>query len=595
MSPARLAIDALRERIRSRQPVVGAAVGSGMTAMAAEEGGADLLMVLNAGYFRLQGCGSMAALMPYADANRLTWEIATHHILPRLRGTPVFLGTCAQDPGLILHDHLERVRQFGLAGVTNFPSVGFIDGRYREALEEAGLGYAREVALVSAARRAGLLSIAFCFTPEEARAMAEAGADILNIDLGFAEWRDLGSDAHQEALDRAVVHVSRILDAVEPVRPRPLPVVYGGPVLLPRDSALVYQRTGALGYIGGSTVERFPAAPLIRQTVQEFRQAALDAAGERRGGRAAPERLGALVGAGTAMRRVFDTIRRVAETDVPVLITGESGTGKELAAREIHRLSRRRHRPMVCWNCGALTDSLAMSELFGHERGAFTGATGRHLGKFEQADNATLFMDEVAELPLPVQASLLRVLQEREIVRVGGEGTVSVNVRLIAATNRDLRTLVNEGRFRLDLLYRLNTIVLRLPPLRERREDIAPLVRELAREFGQRHGVPAPSIPRAVMDALTAHAWPGNVRELRNAVERCVILGGGEPFRTEWLDDLFAAAAPGEGPGTRRPRAQADRQTLLREALARNNGNKAAAARDLGVTRKTLYAWLRKG
>jgi len=295
------------------------------------------------------------------------------------------------------------------------------------------------------------------------------------------------------------------------------------------------------------------------------------------------------------MQQLFETIRSVAASDAAVLIEGESGTGKELAAREIHRLSHLHARPLVSWNCGAMTEGLAMSELFGHERGAFTGATRAHSGRFELADGGTLFMDEVTDLPLAVQASLLRVLQEKEIVRVGGEKAIGVNVRLIAASNKDFKELIPAGRFRLDLYYRLSTVVLRMPPLRDRQEDIPFLVWELAQEFSQKYGCPAPRIPDSVMNALARHPWPGNIRELRNVVERVFLLGRGKSFSRAWFEEMFAAdRAVGEklAPAVTAPHSLAARREMLQDSLARHGGNKTAVARELGVTRKTIHKWL---
>ena len=561
--------EVLATLIRHRVPIVGAAVGSGMSAAAAEAGGADLIMVLSAGHFRLQGISSAAALLPYANANDLTWEIATRHVVPRVRETPVFLGVCAQDPTLALDTHLDRAIQYGLAGVTNFPTVSFFGGEYREGLEAGGEGFEREVEMLARAREKGLLAIGFC------------------LNLAWAECRDLDAAQHQAALDRAIAAIHGMTAAAQAAGPLPYCVAFGGPVLLPQDTAQVYQRTAVVGYVGGSAIERFPTAGAITQTVRELKHAAQ--AGKR------VDRLGALIGTGPAMQQVFETIRSVAASDATVLITGESGTGKELAAREIHRLSHLHAQPLVSWNCGATTESLAMSELFGHEKGAFTGAVRAHLGKFELAQGGTLFMDEVTELPAAVQASLLRVLQEREIVRVGGEKTIGVTVRLIAASNRDFQELIPAGRFRLDLYYRLGTIVLRMPPLRERPEDIPFLVREIAQEFSQKYGTPAPRIPDSVMAALARHSWPGNIRELRNVVERLFLLGKGKTLSRAWFDEIFAAdRAVGEG----LPAAHlsiAARRERLSEVLARHQGNKTAAARELGVTRKTVHKWLRKG
>lgn len=580
----------LRKTLADRHPLIGAAVGSGMTAAAAEEGGVDLLMVLSASYFRIHGTSSAAALLPFASANTLVWETALHHVLPRIHRTPVFIGTCAQDPTLDLAQHLSRAQQYGLVGITNYPSVSFYEGRYREAVEAAGLGFDREVDMLTRARQVGLLTIGFCLSAPEARTLAAAGVDILCLNLGIAEWRTLDVAEHQAALDRAIESIRTMIDAAKSAAPNPYCVIFGGPVLLPQDTAQVFQRTEALGYLGGSAVERFPTAGAVTQVVREFKH--VTKAGKKM------NRLGALIGTSPAMQQVFETIRAVAASDAPVLILGESGTGKELAAREIHRLSHLHAKPLVSWNCGAMTESLAMSELFGHERGAFTGATRAHSGKFEMADGGTLFMDEVTDLPLSVQASLLRVLQEKEIVRVGGEKSIGVNVRLIAASNKDFRELIPSGKFRLDLYYRLSTVALRMPPLRDRQEDIPFLVWELAQEFSQKYGCPVPRIPDSVMTVLSKHPWPGNIRELRNVIERVFLLGRGKSFSRAWFEDLFAAdravdekLAPASAA---QPVSLAARREKLEETLARHGGNKTAAARELGVTRKTIHKWLKQ-
>ena len=427
---------ATREILRQRKRLIGAAVGSGMAAIAAEGGGADLLMALSAGYFRSQGCSSMAALLPFANANRLTWDVTVCHILPSVRRTPVILGVCAQDPTVDWNTLFRDAQEHGIAGVTNFPSVGFLDGQYRAALEETGLGMAAEDRMLAAAKKFGLLTIGFCFNLSEAQGMAECDVDIVNLDLGFAEWRQTEATAHQAALDRGVALINEVTNGLKQAGRDTYTVIFGGPVVFPQDLEQVFQRTGIQGYIGGSTVESFPAAPTIVHTVREFKQAAA---------RSYKHRLGAITGTSTGMQELFERIRRVAQSDAPTLIVGESGTGKELVAREIHRQSLRAAQPLVCWNCGATTETLAMTELFGHEKGAFTGATRAHTGKFETANGTTLFMDEVADLPPSVQASLLRVLQEKEIVRVGSQRTVPVDVRLIAASNKDFVAMIQSG------------------------------------------------------------------------------------------------------------------------------------------------------
>ncbi|HXY41223.1 MAG TPA: sigma 54-interacting transcriptional regulator [Vicinamibacteria bacterium] len=240
-----------------------------------------------------------------------------------------------------------------------------------------------------------------------------------------------------------------------------------------------------------------------------------------------------IVGRSGSLRRVLDAIEQVAPTESPVLLLGETGTGKELVAQEVHRRSRRRERPFVTVNCAALPASLIESELFGHERGAFTGAERRTAGRFEVADGGTLFLDEIGELPPSVQAKLLRVLQSGELERLGSSRTIRTDVRLVAATNRDLPQAMREGHFRQDLYYRLGVFPIRLPPLRERREDIPLLVWHFIAGKRERLGRSVGAVPQRVMEAFCAHAWPGNVRELENVVERALILSDGETLAAD--------------------------------------------------------------
>jgi len=235
----------------------------------------------------------------------------------------------------------------------------------------------------------------------------------------------------------------------------------------------------------------------------------------------------AIAGDSTALRRALEQVECVAATDSTVLLFGETGTGKELFASRIHELSARRAKPMICVNCGAIPSTLIESELFGHEKGAFTDAVDRHIGRFEMADRSSIFLDELGELPLEVQVKLLRVLEERQIERLGSVKPISINTRIIAATNRNLEPRIAEGRFRADLFYRLNVFPIRVPSLRERAEDIPLLVWRFIEEFAPRFGKQIEEVPLENMAALQRHTWPGNIRELRNAVERAMILARG--------------------------------------------------------------------
>jgi transcriptional regulator with GAF, ATPase, and Fis domain len=253
------------------------------------------------------------------------------------------------------------------------------------------------------------------------------------------------------------------------------------------------------------------------------------------------ERGGEIVGASAAIRDALETIRQVASSDTTVLLVGETGTGKELFARELHAQSARAGRSMVTVNCGAIAPGLIESELFGHERGAFTGAVQRRVGRFEAADHSTLFLDEISELPLDGQVKLLRALQEQEVERVGGTRPIHIDVRVVAATNRDLERDVADGRLRPDLFYRLNVLPIRVPPLRERREDIPRLARHFMAHFERTLGKHLTAIDADSLRRLQAHSWPGNVRELRNVIERACILARGPVIS---IDRPFAAVTP---------------------------------------------------
>ena len=305
-----------------------------------------------------------------------------------------------------------------------------------------------------------------------------------------------------------------------------------------------------------------------------------------------------LIGRSRPMTKLLETVALVAPAEATVLITGESGTGKEMIAGAIHFNSPRREGPFVKINCAALTETLLESELFGHEKGAFTGADRRKEGKFRQADGGTLLLDEVSEMSLAMQVKLLRVLQEREITRVGGEEVIRIDVRLIAATNRDLIKIVEAGRFREDLYYRLNVVNLEVPPLRERQEDIPLIAQHYLKLFADKnHKIIKGFTPQA-MDRLLKYAWPGNVRELINAVERCVVLSRSEYLTEEELIFLKGKAAPEEPQAQIEPAVGASsleevEKDAILKILKMTGGNKSEAARQLGITRRTLHKKLK--
>jgi formate hydrogenlyase transcriptional activator len=292
------------------------------------------------------------------------------------------------------------------------------------------------------------------------------------------------------------------------------------------------------------------------------------------------------------LKRVLDAVEQVASTDATVLITGETGTGKELIARAIHRRSPRARGPLVKVNCAAIPPTLLASELFGHERGAFSGAVERRKGRFEQAHGGTLFLDEIGELPQEMQVLLLRVLQEREFERLGGTRTLQVDVRLVAATNRDLAEDVRAGKFRSDLYYRLNVFPVHVPPLRERTEDIPPLVAHFAEKYGERFGRKISRIERKTLDVLQAHRWPGNVRELENTIERAVILSRNGALSVD-VGMLHGAAAemPSAEPASSEERSAIE--AALRASRGKVSGEDGAAIK-IGIPASTMEFRIKK-
>jgi two-component system NtrC family response regulator len=299
------------------------------------------------------------------------------------------------------------------------------------------------------------------------------------------------------------------------------------------------------------------------------------------------------------MRNVLEIAGQVAARDSTVLLTGESGTGKELLAKAIHQNSLRAGKPFITVNCGAIPESLAESELFGHRKGSFTGASSDRAGKFEAANEGTVFLDEVGELALPLQVKLLRVIQEREVDKIGSPHPVKVNVRMLAATNRNLRNLVEDGSFREDLYYRLSVVAIELPPLRERRDDIPLLARHFLKQYADRYGIPDLSVSEDAMEKLIHYIWPGNVRELQNVIERMAVLAKNSVLQVDDLpEEIRRAESRVASIGLKLPEAGIDleevEKEILLQALERHDWNQTHAARYLNISRKTLIYRMEK-
>jgi len=340
----------------------------------------------------------------------------------------------------------------------------------------------------------------------------------------------------------------------------------------------VWQENPAQAFRPADPVSQFEVAKVSSRSSQAF---------------AVPDAFEGLIGSSEAIQRIKKQVRTVAPTDSTVLLEGETGTGKELVSRAVHTLSQRKHRTLIKFNCAAIPHGLLESELFGHERGAFTGAVARKLGRFELADQGTLFLDEVGEIPLELQVKLLRVLQEQEFERLGGTQTQRVNVRLVAATNRNLAEMVSEQEFRSDLYFRLNVFPITLPPLRERTEDIPLLAEHFLQEYSRRMDKRIDTIPESTMQSLQRHPWPGNVRELQNFIERAVILSTGSILHAPLEDLKISADTPPDAVVTLRQAESSHILKILRQTNWVLGGPRGAAIR-LGLKRTTLVSKMRK-
>jgi two-component system NtrC family response regulator len=355
-------------------------------------------------------------------------------------------------------------------------------------------------------------------------------------------------------------------------------------------------KENALQAIGAGAYD-FLSKPIDTDELKVILKRAAYVAGLERDYRAAQQKLSGdsfegMLGSSPQMQDVFKSIRKVATTDAPVLILGESGTGKEMAAVAIHNLSRKREGPFVAINCAAIPETLLESELFGHEKGSFTGAHAQRKGRIEMAEGGTLFLDEIGELPASLQVKLLRYLQEHRIERVGGRESIEVDARVITATNADLRKAMDARSFREDLYYRVAVVTLRMPPLREREGDTEMLARMFLKRFAAESNDKVTGFSPKTLKAIRAYAWPGNVRELENKVKRGVIMADGAQVKP---DDIELGAVGGgyEGATLREAREDVER-TLIRRVLQRNKGNVSRTAESLGVSRPTLYELMDK-
>ena len=577
--------------------LLGAAVGAGLPAISAEQGGADFVVLLNAGRFRVRGLSSLAAYLPVEDCNQLVLDVGRAEVLRRV-SIPVFAGLTASDPRLDLAQLTATVKRESFFGVANFPSVVLLDGRVRSVMEHHGIGFSRECELMRQAVKQGLATLAYVTTNQEALAMAAVGVQKICVNLGFTSGGRTGTPTHM-TLEEAAEMTLQVLAGL----PASITTfVEGGPITTPDEAMIVIQMSKINGCIGGSTIDRLPLEQAVEQSARTFKALSRYATeveqmkdtflgdGQKFG----------IIGRSASLRGVLSKCMRVAGTRLNVLISGENGTGKELIAQGIHQLSHQADRKMVVVNCAAIPPDLLESEFFGHEKGAYTGALSRRKGYFEEADGSTLFLDEIGELDFSLQAKLLRVVETQEIRPVGSSSTQSVDVRIIAATNRNFHDEINAGRFREDLFYRLAELEVTVPPLRERISDISLLVDWFLDEIKAQVNSNVVELDREAYRLLVNHDWPGNVRELRNVLSRAALGCEGSVIHARHLDfgsrlhaDQNQEKQPVEEINTKK--SSEDLNQHLSEAeriyqcLRRNNFKRRTTALELGITERTLY------
>lgn len=569
--------DFIRNINRFSSPLISVVSGSGQITKSAVASGADLIIALNAGFYRNIGFGSLAAFMPYGNANDQTEELLRHHILPHRKATPVVAGVFASDPGQETKQRLERLKELGVEGITNWPAIGFIDGTFRTHLENEGIGIDAEISLLKQAREMGFVTFGFALTADDAYLFAknEVDALILNVGLTF-EIQDTIEKRNQVQL--SITKGKEMLASVHKSGRKPVSLIYGGSITESEDFDEFIRQVPIQGYAGGSVFDRFPVIETVSTKVTSFKN--IPSASDTN----PPPKFGNLIGSSPQMKNLYSLIEKVAPYDVNVCIDGESGTGKELVATQIHMLSPRKSHPFITVNCGAIPDTLVESEFFGYEKGAFTGAVHRKLGKFELANKGTLFLDEIADLSPHAQAALLRVIQQGEVVTLGGQKPISVDVRILCASNQNLEQLVQEGKFRVDLYFRLSAIILKIPSLRERSHDIPFLVSNILSKLSIKFNKKLLGVTEDFMNRLKNNHWTGNVRELEQVITRHALIE--ENSVLEGKSFLYTnEASPKEKPFT-------SKYQKAKDALTEAGFNKTKAALSLGISRKTLYLWL---
>jgi len=570
-----------------RRFLVGAAIGTGMAAQSAVRGGADFLLALSAGRMRCIGEPSVAAMLPLRECNELVMSFARAEILPRAT-VPVFFGAASFDPRLDLAALVERIAEAGFSGISNFPTAILIDGAYRRFLESVGLGFERELELLSRAKARGLVTLAYAHTREEAVAAAQRGVDIVNIDLGWNKGGVRGVDTIVR-VEEAALTANTITRAVHAAAPQTTCMVEGGPIVSPKQLEELCQVARVDGYIGGSTIDRVPSESAIEIVTAAFKaigtlQQRIDGLERRLDRRSFPR---SLWGHSAAVENARALFARLATTDHAVNIVGEPGTGRREVARALHALSARKARDLVSIACNDASAERARLDLFGCMAGAHPTVAKNRLGWLEIATGSSILLDEVDALPVEIQRALVEAVETRRFWRLGSDVTLSLDVRFLAVSRGDLR----EGRasaFDRRFAEWLGCFTIRLPPLRERLEDLPSLIDETLRLIEARTSGPHRSLDASAFRALAEYHWPGNLRELTSVLERAALNCAGDVIGAEHLPPLGGAR-------TREPmsRFESEKAWIL-DGLKRNRFRRGRTAEHLGVSRKTLYNKMRQ-
>ncbi len=590
----------LRESIGKKDPIIGVSIGNGRSAKQAMAGGADLVATLNAGRFRMCGVESTASLMPYINCNDLVYDFGTTEVIPRVKDIPVIFGALAQDPSLDFNEFIDKIMSSGFDGINNFPTVSLIDGQFREALEESNNGYIHEVNLMKAAKEKDLFTVAFAVSMDEAIQMAKVGVDVLCLHFGWTYITRPPESEIEKYVDNLIHRTNSVFAEVKKIKPDIITMIYGGAIVQNRKVIKrFYQETDIVGYFGGSVFDTIPVQGSMKSATELFknmnRVSLLEMENENlKKLLKKREGIKSVLGESQEIQELVSWIKKVSNHEANILVEGESGTGKDLVVRAIHYDSDRAAYPLKKVNCASIPRAMIETELFGHEKGAFSGAETKHIGRIESANHGTLFLDNVSELDLDVQAKLLRVIQDGEFERVGGSETIKLDVRVVSTTSRDLKQEMMEGRFREDLYYLLTVLNRKLPPLRAHKEDIPIYVNAFLEQINDRHHVQV-DIADTVMNAFMGYEWPGNVRELKNVLERGVILCEQNQIDLTCLPGSFGDYIKlDDSVNYIKNSSMLIEKELIMSELLKNNWNQTKVAEKLNITRRTLYNKLKK-